>query len=147
MEFIRAFMSKKKPAVRSEKGETIQVPYLGDMNDVRGMPVPGSGMDRADWFAEGIPRPDVKSDSIPTSSSKKNKIGSNQRGINGAVRGEEWGGDYYTGYIKTTFSDPKTRESDDLESFWKTQVGSSKGLNVPGEDQVYVDQDTQSVWA
>ncbi len=148
MEFIRALLSggNRKAPVKSVAGESLQVPYLGDMNDIRTMPVPGSGMDRADWFANSVPNSDVRANAIFSSSTRVNLIGSNQRGVDGPVRGEEWTDGYFTGYIDMAFPEEKTRNADDLGSFWDTQVGSSKGLNVPGEDQVYVDQDTQSVW-
>lgn len=146
MELIRTLLSKKKVPVRAESGESLPVPYLGDMNDIRTMPVPGSGMDRAQWYANSVPNADVRANAIFSSSTQVNRIGANQRGVDGPVRGEEWTDGYYTGYIDVTFPEPATREADNLGSFWDTQVGSSKGLNVPGEDQVYVDQDTQSVW-
>ena len=145
MELIRTLLTKKKAPVRAESGESLQVPYLGDMNDIRSMPVPGSGMDRAEWYANSVPNSDIRANSIFSSSARMNSIGANERGVGGPIR-QEWTDGYYTGYIDVTLPAPETREADDLGSFWNTQVGSSKGLNVPGNDEVYVDQDTQSVW-
>jgi hypothetical protein len=129
-------------AVGSVAGETIQVPYLGNMNDIRTMPVPASGMDRAEWFASSVQQPGP----MFASASGANRIGMNQRGVGGPIRGSEWTDGYYTGYITTTLPSAESRETDSLDTFWKVQMESSKGLNTPSNDQVYVNKDTSSVW-
>lgn len=147
MEFIRSIFSPRKAAVSSVAGEVIRVPYLGDMNQMRSMPVPDSGYARAEWYANGAPYADVRTDYIASSTGNMNRIGANQRGIDGALRGAEWNDGFYTGYITATYPEAASREADVLGSFWDTQVSSSAGLNVPGNDQVYVTVDTSSVWA
>jgi hypothetical protein len=141
MDYIRSlFTGKKHAPVASNPGEIVRAPYLGDMNDVRVMPMPASGMERAAWFANSIFPEDQ------TLNAASIGIGSKQRGVNGPVRGGEWGDDFYAGYIEVSYPDRKTQESDNLGPYWLYQTQQSSGLNVPGNDQVYVNKDTQSIW-
>ena len=139
--------SRSKISVMSEgENEGIQVPYLGDIGDVRTMPEPSSGYDRANWFARntmGAPRERA----VFASSSGRATIGANARGVNGAEAEDYWTDSYWTGYNVVNYPEQDTEQSDNVGTIWNVQTQASKGLNYLTWDQVYVNQDSQSVWS
>jgi hypothetical protein len=147
MEYIYGTRRPTAISVVSEDPEKgIQVPFLGDIDDVRTRPEMLSGYDRANWFAQntlGMPRDRA----VFASANGRDMIGTNARGVNGAEADEYWTDSYWTGYNVVNLPEQYTEQADDVGSIWKVQTKASDGLNYLTWDQVYVDQDTQSVWS
>ena len=145
MEYL--YGSRPRISIVSEDSEGgIQVPYLGNMSDVRTKPELLSGYDRANWFAQntmGAPRDRA----VFASATGRDSIGVNARGVNGPEADEYWTDSYWTGYNVVNLPEQYTEQADDVGSIWKVQTKASDGLNYLTWDQVYVDQDTQSVWS
>ena len=139
--------TRPRISVKAELGdENIKVPYLGYIGDVRSMPEPSSGYDRANWYAEntlGVPRDRA----VFASADGHASIGTNARGVNGAMADEYVTDSYWTGYNVVNLPEQYTEQADDVGAIWNVQTQASKGLNYLTWDQVYVDQDSQSVWS
>ena len=149
MEFLRG-SRPRKVTVKAEgsgpQGDDIRVPYLGDIGDARTRAEPSSGYDRATWFAQntmGVPQGRARF----VGSDGRAAIGSNARGVNGTVADEYWTDSYWTGYNVVNNPEEYTKEAADVGDIWDVQTQASKGLNYLTWDQVYVNQDTQSVWS
>jgi hypothetical protein len=145
MNYLRGSRSKVSVVAESDN-DTIQTPYLGDIGDVRTMPEPSSGYDRANWFAQNT-LGDPKSRASFASSSGRASIGSMARGVNGTEADDYWTDSYWTGYNVVNLPEQYTQQSDNVGSIWGVQTQASKGLNYLTWDQVYVNQDMQSVWS
>ena len=142
------FSKPSKTAVVSYPGETIKTPYLGNLNDVRPEPIPSSGYARAQWYSDNswMAASERPTYGLFTNATGQPIVGVNQRGVNGALRDVEWTDGYFTGYIDLSYPEQITLQSPAVGDIWGVQVRGSQGLNVPGEDQVYVTSDTQTVW-
>ena len=144
MDYIRG--SRPRISVQADvESQRIQVPYLGNVGDARTLPEASSGYDRANWFAAntvGAPRA-----RISLASGGKAAIGANARGIDGTTRDESWTDSYWTGYNVVNYPEMYTQHAEDEGSIWDVQTQASKGLNMYTWDQVYVNQDTQSIWS
>lgn len=140
MQFIRG--SRPAVSVRPETDSTIQVPYLGDVGDARTAPQALSGYDRANWFAQNTLGTSTAS-TAKISSGGAIQVGANERGVDDKA----WTDSYWTGYNVVNFPEQYTEESDSVADVWDAQTQASQGLNVVANDQVYVDQDTYSVWS
>ena len=141
MQYIRG----SQPTVRAETdNEAITVPYLGDVGDARSVPQALSGYDRADWFARNtIGVPTARARATMVSATGRADIGANERGVDDTA----WTDSYWTGYNVVNYPEQYTEQADSVGSIWGTQTQASQGLNYLTWDQVYVDQDTQSVWS
>jgi hypothetical protein len=145
MEYL--YGSRPKISVRAEGGdEGIFVPYLGDVGDVRTMQAPTSGYDRANWFAQntmGVPRDRA----VFASANGRASIGANARGVNGPESDDYVTDSYWTGYNVVNLPEQYTEQADNVGTIWKVQTQASKGLNYLTWDQVYVNEDSQSIWS
>ena len=141
--------SRPRISVQAEGGgdqQAIQIPYLGDVGDIRTRTEPASGYDRANWFGRntiGSPRDRA----VFASATGRASIGANARGVNGASADDSWTDSYWTGYNVVNYPEQYTQQSDNVDSIWSVQTQASKGLNYPTWDQVYVNQDTYTVWS
>lgn len=147
MEYIRGTRTPVKAVRADVDSEKLMVPYLGDVGDERLKPMAMSGYDRAEWFA-------INTTGSPAT--RKSKVGaggraqvsaSAPRGVDGPTRDELWTDSYWTGYNVVTYPEEYTQEADDVGAIWQVQTAASKGLNSYTWDQVYVNQDTQSIWS
>ncbi len=147
MEYIRG-SSRPRYTVRAElDSEAMMVPFLGNVGDARSMTAPQSGYDRANWFAMNtIGAPTARTASFAKGG--RASIGSNvPRGLNGESADDYWTDSYWTGYNVVNYPEQFTEESEDVGSIWDVQTQASKGLNLLTWDQVYVNQDSTSVWS
>lgn len=145
------YMSSSRPriSVQPEGGasESIFVPYLGDVGDVRSKTEPTSGYDRANWFARNTMGAPKDTRAVFASASGRASIGMNARGVNGTSSDDYVTDSYWTGYNVVNLPEQYTSQADNVGTIWDVQTRASKGLNYLTWDQVYVDQDTQSVWS
>lgn len=149
MEYIRGLRAPVRTmSVRADvQNETITVPYLGSIGDERVAPEAASGYDRAEWFARNTMGAPATRTSRVSSAGRAQVNASAPRGVDGATRDEKWTDSYWTGYNVVTLPEQYTEEADDLGQIWRVQTAASKGLNSYTWDQVYVDQDTQTIWS
>lgn len=151
MEHIKKiFGVKSSPKSDTLYGDsTIFAPYGGNMSDIRSVPQAQSGMARASWFAENMMP--YGSDEIANTpiqlGTYKTGFGSLHRGVNGVFGGSALTDSFYTAYNVVGYPDQKTLQADSVGGIWDVQMNVSKGLNYPNNDQVYVSQDTQSLWS
>ena len=145
MEYI--YGSRPKISVKAEgDDEGVSVPYLGNIGDVRTMQAASSGYDRANWFAAntmGTPRERA----VFASASGRASIGANARGVNGPVSDDFVTDSYWTGYNVVNLPEQYTQQAEDVGSIWDVQTRASKGLNYLTWDQVYVNEDSHSIWS
>lgn len=108
------------------------------------VPVPQSGLDRAEWFEHN--RVKTERDKFAFTDFVGNSImGANERMVYGAMR------DQFTGSMMTRAPnqffevDPVTANSDLIPKIWSTEVSATGGLW--DNPDVYVSQDVYTVWA
>ena len=114
-----------------------------------GAPNPQSGMDRAEWFAlqDGLRYQQRKQSSqLGVCSAGKLAIGANMRGVQGVQRDSAFDSVLSVRHNYAENPDPSTLTSSDALQIWDAQVRSSAGF-VDGDKEVYVNQDTQTIWA
>lgn len=144
MEYLRGSRTPVRAAVQSE---SLSVPYLGNIGDARLAPAATSGYERAEWFARNTMASPVERKSMVSRAGAAQIPATAPRGIDGAVRDELWTDSYWTGYNVVMLPEQYTQEADNVGSIWQVQTAASKGLNSYTWDQVYVNQDSQSIWS
>jgi hypothetical protein len=147
MEYIRGTRTPVNIVRADVQSEMIMVPYLGSIGDQRLEPEAASGYDRANWFAANTMGAPATRKSRVSATGRAQVSASAPRGVDGATRDELWTDSYWTGYNVVTLPEQYTEEANDLSAIWQVQTAASKGLNSYTWDQVYVDQDTQSIWS
>lgn len=105
--------------------------------------VPQSGMERAEWFSRATPR--STTDFLGYCTGGKATIGAIERGPMGTTRDSAYGSVMVVRHNYAEFPDPSFGISADAGTIWNTQVQSSRGL-YDGDREIYVNQDTQTVW-
>ena len=147
MEYVRGTRTPVRSVRADIQSETIMVPYLGSIGDERTAPEAASGYDRAEWFARNtMGAPAARTSKVSMSGRAQVNVDA-PRGVDGPTRDELWTDSYWTGYNVVTLPEQYTEEADDVGAIWQVQTKASKGLNLYTWDQVYVDQDTQSIWS
>lgn len=105
--------------------------------------IPQSGLERAEWFAKhdlGLGR-----QTLGLCSGGMASIGSNQRNVQGVERDDAFGSLILSRHNYAQFPEPATLISDAAGQIWNTQVAASNGL-YDGDREVYVGQDTLTIW-
>lgn len=146
------------PGKKSKKGlfggwgfgsSKIDMPVGQGFEEFKRMPVPESGLARAEWFEANRWRaPSGPSKAKKMSihgGSDKPSIGSYERMVMGAERDDMLGAVVLRNHNWTNFNDPATEQSDDAARIWRAQTSASDGL-WDGNNEVYVSQDAQTIW-
>lgn len=140
MQFIKKFF-----ASFAQSPVTAAAP-IGDqgMTQLTSVAIPQAGMERAEWYARNEPQ--LSRQTLGLCSNGMSAIGSNERGVQGTSRDQSFGGLMLSRHNYATFPEPITLTSADAGTVWSAQVATSKGL-YDGDKEVYVNEDTQTVWA
>jgi hypothetical protein len=130
------------------KTPSISVPYGQGMEFTMNMPVPQSGMERAEWInlhrARAIPNDAPQF--CASASNRTETIGPLEREILGSTRDDYLGGMIVRSHNWFDFNDPATENSDNIGKMWKAQTTASNGLWDENDD-VYTSQDSETIWA
>jgi hypothetical protein len=113
------------------------------MDPQRIVQIPQSGLERAEWFAKS--EPNLGTQSLGLCSGGMLAIGKNERGVQGAERDESFASLTLSRHNYANFPDPATLTSDDAAKIWNAQVAATRGL-YDGDKEVYVSEDTQTIW-
>jgi hypothetical protein len=105
--------------------------------------IPQSGLERAEWFARndlGLGK-----QTLGLCSGGMAAISTNQRGVQGVERDDAFGSLILSRHNYAQFPEPASLTSAAAGQIWNTQVAASNGL-YDGDKEVYVGQDTQTIW-
>lgn len=151
MEFLRFVTarpgSKAYGGPFTAKTPTIQHPTGPGFENFMDMPVPQSGMERAEWFQSHMYKPpeaDATKASV-CSPSGAPSIGANERMVFGAERDDMLGALVLRDHNWVNWNDPATEQSEDVARIWRSQTAASDGL-WDHNYEVYVSEDATTVW-
>lgn len=131
------FVKGITPVVESPIGQGItRIGYV---------PVPQSGLERAEWYDRNRPRGRLLDDSSFCMNGQA-EIGDKERMVLGAQRDEFLGGMIMRDHAGYDYNDRATENSDNVAKIWGAQTTSSNGLWDQNND-VYVSYDSTTVWA
>jgi len=115
------------------------------MTPVENLPVPQSGLERAEWSSKMIGAPPARAATFCTAGAPS--IGKMERMVQGAER-DAWSGSLvirsHSGY---DYNDPVSENSENLPYVWTAQTSSSNGLWHGERDDVYVSNDSETIWS
>lgn len=148
MELVR-FVTAKPTARRfwapfTANSPTIASPLNGDINTIVNMPLPQSGMERAQWWEAN--RVKSANENPGVCSVGKPVIGAMERQLLGPTRDEFEGGLILRSHNWYDYPEQITENSARVPDIWTAQVTSSKGLWDEHND-VWVSMDSETIWA
>jgi len=148
MEYISTFTSAAKPLV-NPLAQRIGVPRGNGMSTVDQMPIPQSGMDRAEWWAaavNGLTHGVSRDQPILCSYDRGNVFGANERSFMGNTREDVVGAMAAARKTEFLWDDETTKNSDAMADAYTVQVSSTNGFWDGEQDKVWVTPDYTSVW-
>lgn len=131
----------------TSKTPKIQHPVGPGMENVMDMPVPESGLARAQWW-------DANRYKSPSSSvaraamcspSGAPAIGANERMVLGAEREDMLGAMVLRDHNWVNWNEPASEQSEDVARIWRSQTAASDGL-WDGDHEVFVSEDATTIW-
>ena len=134
---------------RNVSSQKIRTPVGNSGFDyVEEMPVPQSGMERAEWFHAHMRTPKSSTAAgafAVCSPSGKPSIGAAERMVMGAERDDMLGAVVLRDNNWVNYNDPATEQSEAVAKIWETQTSASNGL-WDGNYEVYVSDDSTTIW-
>ena len=152
MEYLSSFIlgKKKQPEAATATAPRIAIPRGNGMEHVEFMPVPQSGMDRAEWWGAAI-------NGLPTAGSSKdraavcsydraNVFGANERTAMGNTREDMIGAMTISQHNNFMWDDETTKQADAVPDSYTAQATSTDGFWDGERDMVWVSEDVTTVW-
>ena len=134
------FSAKTTPKIKVPVGNS-------GIEQYQDMPIPQSGMERAEWFQTHMYRPPQASATGISlcNPSGQPSIGAAERMVFGAERDDMLGALVLRDHNWVNWNDPATEQSEDVARIWRTQTTASDGL-WDGNYEVYVSEDATTIW-
>jgi hypothetical protein len=151
MEFLKIVMakpgSKAKSAPFTSRTPKIAHPSGPGFENFSEMPIPQSGLERAEWFQTQMYRPPEVSQKKASlcNASGAPSIGMNERMVFGVERDDMLGAMVLRDHNWVNWNDPATEQSEDAARIWRSQTSASDGL-WDHNYEVYVSQDATTIW-
>jgi hypothetical protein len=155
MDLVRFVMSKpgakawSGPFADPSKTPSISIPSGQGIEGLTQVPVPQSGMERAEWIDVHGAQNNTRYGENPrlcSSSSMLPAIGALERNVLGASRDDFLGGMIVRSHNWYDFNDPATETADNAARTWNAQTSASNGL-WDENNEVYTSQDSETIWA